>query len=46
MYNTDTDEEFERLRNTIVEMHTLNDGITLCKNCHKMVDAYRRKFDE
>lgn len=45
-FHSFTDEEFERLRNTIVEMHTLNDGITLCKNCHKMVDVYRRKFDE
>ena len=44
-YKNFTDEEFERLRDTIVEMHEMEDGITLCKKCHMEIDKYRRKFD-
>lgn len=45
-YKTFSDDEFERLRNAIVKMHKMEDGITLCEKCHKEMDKYRKKFDE
>lgn len=45
-YDHFSDDEFNRLRNTIVNIHKIEDGITLCKECHKTIDVFRRKFDE
>lgn len=43
-YDKWSPEEFERLRSCILNLHTLEDGITLCKQCHKEIDTYRKRF--
>lgn len=34
----------EDLHKLILKRHELNNGITLCKNCHCLVDNYRKQF--
>lgn len=34
----------EKYREKVVSNHNLSDGVTLCKDCHKNVDMYRRRF--
>jgi len=36
------DNEFEELKNCVVKSHHLDDGITLCLDCHRNIDLYRR----
>lgn len=43
-YDQWSPEEFEHLRSCILSLHTLEDGITLCRDCHKEADEYRKRF--
>lgn len=41
-----SDEEYDVFRKELVKEHKLEDGITLCKECHMKIDEYRRLFNE
>lgn len=41
-----SEEELEKFRKEILDLHKLEDGITLCAECHKKIDKYRKRFEE
>ena len=43
-YKEFTNDEFNTFREEVIKEHKLEDGITLCRECHKGVDLYRRRF--
>jgi hypothetical protein len=38
----ENEELFEKLVDLVLKDHKLEDGITLCKNCHAEVDSFYR----
>ena len=44
-YKAFTDSEYELFRDEVIKEHKLEDGITLCKECHKGIDKDRRRFN-
>lgn len=43
-YKELTEFEYNSLREAIVNEHKLEDGITVCDECHKGIDERRRRF--
>ena len=43
-YKEFTDEQFERFRDEVVKEHKLEDGMTVCFECHRGIDENRRRF--
>ena len=37
-------DEFELFRQTVIDLHDLKDGVTLCKECHMEIDPWRNQF--
>jgi len=36
------EQEFEDLKQCVVNAHHLDDGITVCISCHRKIDIHRR----
>jgi len=43
-YQTWSEETIDNISKFIIENHTLEIGITLCKNCHSKIDPNRKQF--